>query len=302
MVSRMAAPAVMGATLPGRERAQMTVRPNSPAAPRSTPPGLEARSRIRHSSFTSSAQHPGGDGVDDEVIAAKPPRQLAQRLRPKAHGLGPGELVIFPGGHSDPGPQGMEAVGGELAHPSEAQHQGPAAVDGDGQVLHGQLDGPLRRGHGVGHRQFLPGKVVPDGQVPLLCQGVDLFAHPAAQNHLARRQPVQNIPQRVIGGGEGGVEQPLPLGHREGENDTVGQVDGQGSGLGDGALQVPGQVQGVGADGVAVLAEQAGQPGLALVAAYHPDIQFLVHGNVHLRRRRAGGGFLRYPMPRGGWR
>ena len=45
-----------GATLPGRESAQITVRPSLPAAPRSTPPGLEARSRMRQSSFTSSSQ------------------------------------------------------------------------------------------------------------------------------------------------------------------------------------------------------------------------------------------------------
>ena len=84
------------------------------------------------------------------------------------HGLGPSQLFVLPGGHAHPCPQSLEALGGEPAHPAEAGHQHPGAVDGDGQVLHRQLNGPLRRGHGVGHGQLLPGEVVPEDQPPLL--------------------------------------------------------------------------------------------------------------------------------------
>lgn len=62
----------------------------------------------------------------------------------------------------------------------------------------------------------------------------------------------------------------------------------RGAGLGNGTGQVLDQIQGIGIDGVTVLAEQLGQPGLTLVAAHHPDIQFMLHGNVHLRNRPAG--------------
>ena len=40
MVFLMARPAVTGATLPGRERAHMTLMPNLPAASKSTPVGM----------------------------------------------------------------------------------------------------------------------------------------------------------------------------------------------------------------------------------------------------------------------
>ena len=55
MVFLMAAPAVVGATFPGRDRAQMTFRPRRAAVSRSTPPGLLARSSTRQSGFRSAS-------------------------------------------------------------------------------------------------------------------------------------------------------------------------------------------------------------------------------------------------------
>ena len=109
---------------------------------------------------------------------------MVEGLGVKAHGLGPGQLVKLPGGHTHPGTQGPEALGGDAAHPAKAQYQHPGAVDGDGQVLHGQLHRPLRRGYGVGHRQLLPGEVVVDGQAPGLSQGASVRVYSSAAEEL----------------------------------------------------------------------------------------------------------------------
>ena len=51
-------------------------------------------------------------------------------------------------------------------------------------MLHGQLNGPLRRGDGVGHRQLLPGKVVVNGEAALPGQLLRLPVHPSAAEEL----------------------------------------------------------------------------------------------------------------------
>ncbi len=105
-------------------------------------------------------------------------------LPAEPHGLGPGQLLILSGGHAHPCPQSLETLGGKPPHPAIADDQHPGAVDGDGQMLHGQLDGPLRRGHGVGHRQLLPGEVVVDGEASLPGQLLGLPVHPPAAEEL----------------------------------------------------------------------------------------------------------------------
>ena len=105
-------------------------------------------------------------------------------LPAEAHGLGPGQLFILPGGHAHPGAQGLETLGGEPPHPAEADYQYLGTVDGDGQMLHCQLDGPLCRGDGVGHGQLLPGEVVVDGETPLPGQLLCLRVHPPAAEEL----------------------------------------------------------------------------------------------------------------------
>ena len=46
------------------------------------------------------AQYLGGDGIDDQIIAAQPALQMAQLFSAKAHSLGPGQLVVPPGSHA----------------------------------------------------------------------------------------------------------------------------------------------------------------------------------------------------------
>ena len=99
---------------------------------------------------------------------------------------------------------------------------------------------------------------------------------------LAGAQGVQNLLHGVLFSGQGGVEQPRPRRHGQGEDHTVGPSDplqlrsmvqaGQG-----------GLLQGPGVDGVAVLGQQAGQLGLPQVAPRHPEIQFVLHWARHLR-------------------
>lgn len=55
MVVLMLLPAVTGATLPGRDRAQKALTPSRAAASKSTPPGLEARSMTRQPGFRSAS-------------------------------------------------------------------------------------------------------------------------------------------------------------------------------------------------------------------------------------------------------
>ena len=105
-------------------------------------------------------QHRGGHGVKHQVVAAQPVGEAVHPLAAQAHALGGGPLLVPPGGHPHVGTQGPQAGGQGLAQPPEADDQDPGVVEGDGQLLQGDLNGPLSGGNCVGHCQLLPRKVV----------------------------------------------------------------------------------------------------------------------------------------------
>ena len=151
-------------------------------------------------------------------------------------------------------------------------------MEGDGQLLQGDLDGPLGGGHGVGHRQLLPGKVVLQDQAPLRRQGIEGRAYHPGTHQLAGPQRGQQLRQRPGAVGQGGMEQSALLLRRQRQDHTVGQLR---------AGRVlfhpdPGQravaLQGPGMYRVAVGCQQLRQFGLPQVASRHPQVQFMSHG------------------------
>lgn len=156
MVVLMLLPAVTGATLPGRDRAQKALTPSRAAASKSTPPGLEAQvndqaARLQICQFRLP-QNADRDGIDHQIIAAKPALQLPGVLHAVAAVLCPGQVGIPAGRHADPGLQARQPVGQHPAQTAVADHQNPGAVEGNGQLLHSQLDGPLCGGHRLSER------------------------------------------------------------------------------------------------------------------------------------------------------
>lgn len=92
------------------------------------------------------AQQEGGGGVNNEVVGAQPAPQLVGALGVVSPDLRPGQIIIAAGRHGDMGAQALELVGQHPAQPSGAQKEDPGGVEGDGKLLHGELDGPLPGG------------------------------------------------------------------------------------------------------------------------------------------------------------
>lgn len=136
-------------------------------------------------SFSSVSPSTGaGDGVDHQIVAAQPAVQTADLLCAVALALRQSQLLISPAASADPGSQGGEAPGRGLPNPAEAGDEHPSPVDGDRHLLHSQLDRPLRRGDCVGHRQLLPGEVVPKDQPPASAIAGGDRVYPAAAQDL----------------------------------------------------------------------------------------------------------------------
>ena len=130
----MAAAAATGAVRPGRPGAWVTRRPRFLAA-------SGGRGQVQEKGVRPDpgqlipVQHRGGDGVDDEGEGPQLAAQMGQGHGLAAVGRRPGQLVIPPGGHGDPGPQGGHPVGGELPHPAEAKDEHRGALEGGRQLL-----------------------------------------------------------------------------------------------------------------------------------------------------------------------
>ena len=102
------------------------------------------------------AQYLGGDGVDNEVVAEQQAVEMGEMHTAEDQSVGQGQLVILSGGYAHPGAQGLEALGGQPSHPPKADNQNLGAVDGNGQMLHSQLDGSFRCGERISDgTQFL---------------------------------------------------------------------------------------------------------------------------------------------------
>lgn len=149
----------------------------------------------------------GRNGVDNQIIAAQPAGQVAKLFRAKAHGLCPGQLVVFSGGNADLCPKSSEALRGNSSYPAKTNDQHAGSMYGDGQMFHCQLDSALCRWDSIGHRQLLTGKVIVECQSSFLSHRLRFRVDAPATEKLPRRQPVQNRGQRLLGYGQGRVEQ-----------------------------------------------------------------------------------------------
>ena len=78
-----------------------------------------------------AVQHPGRDGIDNELEPAQFAGEIFQADALVIIGRRPGQILIAAGRHGHPGPQGPHSMGGEFPHPAEAQHQDPGAVEGE---------------------------------------------------------------------------------------------------------------------------------------------------------------------------
>ena len=166
----------------------------------------------------------------------------------------------------------MEAAAQELSDAAEAQHQAVQPQKRPVQPLHGGLDGPLRRGGGIGHRQLLPEKVVLHRQA----QGLRLPA--LLGPHLARQNPLSGLEaaEQVRRGHRPllAVQDTIPPAQRQGQNHHVG---------GGGTLQrtrshgLP-ALQAVSTDKMAVSGQQP--PKLRLAAVPADDAKGFLHLNT----------------------
>ena len=119
------------------------------------------------------AKEKGRDGVENDLILGKLPGHLDERNGGEPVAFRPGQLLVFPRSNADLSAQSGKSLGSQLSHPSTAGDQHLGLVDGDGKLLHGQLDSALGGGNAVGDDQFLPGEIIVDRQAPFLEQGSD---------------------------------------------------------------------------------------------------------------------------------
>ena len=77
--------------------------------------------------------------------------------------------------------------------PAVTNDERTAAVNGDGQLFHGNLDGAFYGGNGVGHCQFFTGKVVVQNQPSFLCHSLCPVIHASGAQNLSRVKSSQNL-------------------------------------------------------------------------------------------------------------
>ena len=168
----------------------------------------------------------------------------------------------------------MELPGQHLSQPAIADDQHPGILKGDGQLLHGDLNGAFGGGYRIGYGQFFPGEVVGQGQTSVGGGLGQSGSDHAGADQLLGGEGIQNLGQWRAVGGKGGVEK-LSLGGGEGKDDAVGSLC-----PGEAALD-PGGVhpllQSIGMYAVAILGQGMGQSGLTVVAADQPEVQGFIH-------------------------
>ena len=167
------------------------------------------------------------------------------------------------------GTQGPQAGGQGLAQPPEADDQDPGVVEGDGQLLQGDLERAFGGGHRIQHRQLLPGEVVPERQPTGLRQLLQPAVHHPGAHQLAGTQAVQHLLQMVPALRQRRVQPAVRPRRREGQDHAVRPVRPRRGGL---AFHSRPLFQGVGMYAVPVVRQQRGQRGLPGVAPHHPDI------------------------------
>lgn len=96
-----------------------------------------------------AVQQQGGGGVADQVVAGQMAVEVVGPGTLAAPGLDPGQVAPLPGGNGDLYPQALKLLGKDLAQSTGPQDEGPCPVEGDGQLLHGDLNGALAGGWGV---------------------------------------------------------------------------------------------------------------------------------------------------------
>ena len=94
-------------------------------------------------------------------------------------------------------PQRRQIVRQHLSDATEAEHQARRAVQCDARVLHGELDGPLRRRNGVAHAELLS-KIVCHMQPQRLRERRGVPAHIARENTVLGPQRAQQALHREL--------------------------------------------------------------------------------------------------------
>jgi hypothetical protein len=80
----------------------------------------------------------------------------------------------------------METLSGTCSYPAEAGDKNAALVDGDGEMLHGMLEGAFSGGNGVRNGKIFPSKEIMELKPSFFCLGIEKRGDFSAEDELSR--------------------------------------------------------------------------------------------------------------------